>query len=57
MGFLFDAGAAIDIKPGDAVFLRFRASYDGHVMGESDDVEMTTRYFAYGFYAGFESSF
>jgi hypothetical protein len=57
VGFLVDGGATFQVDRGSAVFARLRFDVDLATAGEPDDADVITRFWAAGFYAGFEYVF
>ena len=57
LAMLFDGGATFDVDRKSAVFLRMRFGFDAFTWGESSDDSLVRRFWATGFYAGFEYGF
>ena len=57
VGLLVDGGTTFSVDRRSAIFLRFRVDYDIATAGEPDDASVIRRFWAAGFYAGFEYGF
>jgi len=54
LGVLFDGGVTLGVNRKSAVFLRLRVDWDVSTFGEPEDDTLVRRFWAAGFYAGFE---
>lgn len=54
LAMLFDGGTTFDIDRRSAVFLRLRFGFDAFTWGEASEDSLVRRFWATGFYAGFE---
>jgi hypothetical protein len=57
VGILLDGGTTFSVDRRSAVFLRFRLDVDIATAGEPADASVIRRFWATGFYAGFEYGF
>lgn len=57
LGWLMEAGMALDVEPGSGVFARLRIQRDVSIFGESDDADIVRELAAFGFHVGAEFGF